>query len=656
MAQANVAAIRPDFTPPRLASLLPLRRALSEGKGTVDAAYAAVDRKEGRGRIADLWKIQAQLLQEQTAVAKAGLASLPSPSDTPLAELLRARIALLESDQITAALAFERAVTLGPGRDALWLDHANVLYSLGFTDRAKSYFRRLEHIGSRDGDVYYTLAMLSAAADEEDRAEQYLRRAWQMEPVERPMLVQAAVLWSTLRRPGVMEQISIAAPTEPRVPSTAVSSGRVMLPQGAVASTSGESLRVTLRDGGELHVPGGASLAPAGTRILSASESAQSEDAGRIADLPALLSNHVGPAAYAQPALRERMTSTLYALAERNRWKDIVSLTEGVTPLAEHVPSEVFYHRVVALQHLDRNDEATHLLAAVARSPLIQRRRDAEMLEQFAELFAARDLFDAAVRMYDRAQQLRPNPFIDERVRQILMNKRLATQYYPYKTAHFEIRYPTDLNVGSAMQVGRVLEREYQRLQAWVPTPSFKPVVVNVVSWEEFRATYTGNDFVLGFYNGKITVPFAGVDAEIPELTAILAHELSHAMIAQATADQAPHWFHEGFARRIEARSFHENAFNMYDDAKLLPISLLDAVLRSSPDPELISAAYIVAQTDIRFFETKYGRGALQRFLAAFREGATTEEVVRRVCGKSLEEVEVELRNWGRREQRVFTN
>jgi len=127
-------------------------------------------------------------------------------------------------------------------------------------------------------------------------------------------------------------------------------------------------------------------------------------------------------------------------------------------------------------------------------------------------------------------------------------------------------------------------------------------------------------------------------------------------MIAQSTADQAPHWFQEGFAQRIEMRSFHANAFNMYDDAKLLPLSLLDSVLQSSPDPELISAAYIIAQTNIRFMEAKYGRGSLQRFMTAFREGATTEEAVQRVCGKSLTELELELRQWGRSGQRVFAN
>ena len=639
----------------RLASLLPLRRALADGSSNIEAAHAKVDRSDGRGAIADLWKIQSQLQRVQTSVAKTALGAFPPPADAPLAEMLRAQVALLENDQVSAALAFEHAVSLGPGRDALWLENANILYSLGFEDRAKSYYQRLEQMGSRSADAYYTLATLAAASDDEEAAERYLRKAWQMAPVARERLVGTGVLWSTLRRPGVMEAIAISAAGEPLVPASFTAPQPIALPPDAQPATTGDFLRIAIGNQ-ELRVPQGASLAPPGTRIVHATESEANEEARRLADLPVLLASGTSAAAYAQPALRERATGTAMALAQRNRWSDIITLTDNLSPASEHVPPDIFYLRTIALQRLRRNDDATRLLSQIARSPVLQRRRDAVTLAQFAELFAAQDLFDAAIRMYDRSQQIRPNPFIDDRVRQILMNKRLATRYSVLATPHFDVHYPQEVSAASAQQLGAVLEREFQRLQAWIPTPNFQRVVVNMVWWQEFRSTYTGNDFVLGFYNGKITVPFAGVDVEIPEITAILAHELSHAMIAQATLDQAPRWFQEGFARRIEERSFHENAFNMYDDAKLLPVSLLDAVLGRSPDPELISAAYIIAQTDIRFFEQKYGRASLQKLMAAFREGATTEEAVQRVCGKPLAEVEVELRQWGRASQRVFAN
>ncbi len=656
--ETAAAPVIPPQTDSRLAPLLPLRRALASGDGNVDAAYRAVGRRGQRGAVADLWKIHSDLLDTNTAAARAALANFKTSSDRPLAAILRARLAFLENDEVAAVLAYEQAVSLGPGRDGLWYETAEALAALGFDDRAEGYFERLARIGSRDADVYYSLAMIAASNNGEEHeaaAETYLRRAWSMQPAERAQLIDTGLFWSLLRRPAVTGLISLAAATEPLVLADKACTRPVILPPDAEARTSGEYLQVEI-GAQRLLVPGGAELAPPGTPVVESTEWTRDEESRRLADFETLLSLGTNASAFAQPALRQRITATTAALANRSRWADLVRLTDSLSPTSEHVPPSIFFLRSVGLQRLDRSEEAKRVLTQMAASRVLQRKRDANAFAQLAELFAAHDLFDAAVRMYDRAQAIRPNPFVDDRVRQIQMNKRLATRYSTVQTAHFSIHYPEDVTQLRANQLGEVLERELTRLQKWIPVPGFKPVVVNVVWWQDFRATYTGSDFILGFYNGKITVPFAGVDAGHPQVTAILGHELAHAMIAQATSDHAPRWFQEGLAQRIELRQFHENAFNMYDDDRLLPVPLLDPVLRASPDPEMISAAYIIAQTNVRFIETRYGRGAVVKMMDAYRDGATTEEAITRACGKSIAEYELDLRHWGHSEKRVFEN
>jgi hypothetical protein len=130
-------------------------------------------------------------------------------------------------------------------------------------------------------------------------------------------------------------------------------------------------------------------------------------------------------------------------------------------------------------------------------------------------MFASDDAFDLAIAMYDRAQAIRPSPLNDERVRQIQMNKRLATKYSTVRSDHFEVHYPEDVHVVTAKQIDDILEAELRRIQKWVPVAHFERVVVNVVWWDEFRSTYTGSDFILGFYNGKITVRSARRGADV---------------------------------------------------------------------------------------------------------------------------------------------
>jgi tetratricopeptide (TPR) repeat protein len=644
-ASASVVNVAHRDVPPRLAPLLPLRRAITLGNGNV----AAIDHP-----IARLWKTQYDLQETHVDAAKRALAALPSPSDIPLVEILRGRLALIENNEAGAAIAFEHALNLGPGRDAIWLETAGALLSLGYDDRAAGYLARLARLGSRDADVYYSLAVLAASDGRDDEAESMLRQGWSLRPAEREQLLAADVFWSVLHRASVASAINISAATDPLVVARDACTRAITLPASAEPRTSGAFLDIIIGEQ-ELLVPGGAALAPPGTPVVAATEWAQSEEQQHLADLPRLMISGRTAAAYAQPALRRRITATATALASRNRWPELVQLTDQLSASAEYVPPSIFFLRSIGLQRLHRDDDAKKVLVDIATSRVLQRKKDAAALTELAELFAAHDLFDAAVRMYDRSQSIRANAFIDERVRQIQMNKRLATKYYTTKTAHFEIHFPGDVSPAAAAGLGIALESELKRLQEWIPTPDFKPVVVNVVWWDEFRSTYTGSDMILGFYNGKITVPFAGVPELVPQIVAILGHELAHAMIAQATNDQAPHWFQEGLAQRIEERPYHQNAFNMYEDDRLLPVTLLDAVLHGSPDPDMIAAAYIVSQTDIRYIEAKYGRAGLRRLMNEFRAGKTTEEALAALSGEPVTQFESELRAWGHAERRVFT-
>jgi len=649
-AATKVAA--PVTTELRLRPLLAFRRALATGSGDVEALYAAAPKSGEVGRVADLWKAQWDLQQSQPDRVKRTLVAFPSPSEFPLAEILRARLALTKSDEANSIVAYEHAVNLGPGRDGLWLETAQALMALGWEDRAAGYLQRLDRIGSRKPDAHYILSLLAAQKGKEEDAEAQLKRAWAMRPAERSQLVEAGVLWSVLRRESTVNVIGLSAPTEATFAAPDTSARAIALPAGAAAWISGEFLHVQI-GGQQLSVPGGAVLAPPGTRVADAGEWQRERDERSLNELPQLLSRS-GEGAFAQPASRERIVRAANALAKRNRWADLLKLTDGMSPASEHVPSTLFFLRSEALKRSDRVVDAKQLLTSVAASKVLQRQNDSQALAELGSSLAALDEYELGVKMLDKSQAMHPNPMLDEQVRQIQMNKRLATSYTTVTTPHFELHVPQEMSSTSAAMTGDILEKELARLQGWVSIPDFKRVVVNIVWWDEFRSTYTGSDFIVGFYTGKITLPFAGVEEYIPEIVAILSHELCHAMIAQRTHDQAPHWFQEGLAQRIEMKQYSMNAFNMYTDDRLLAVSLLDAVLRGSPDPGMISEAYIESQTIIRYVEAKYGRAGVTKMLDAFRDGATTEEAIQRLTGKPVAQFDTDLRAWGRTGTKVF--
>jgi tetratricopeptide (TPR) repeat protein len=650
----STASAKDDDGVLHLARLLPLRRALASGSGSAGSPNATINDPK-TGTTARLWHAQLAQQSENPQSAARLLSELPEPSDIPLAEVLRARAALVRDDDAAAAVAYENAISLGPGRDSLWSEAAQAAMALGFEDRAKRYFDRLEVTGSRDADVYYIGSMLASMRKADDRAAAMLQTGWTMRPIERSDLVEAAVFWETLRKAGTNHFINLSTPEEATFASPDVSTRAIVLPPDATARVSGALLSINIGDR-QLIVPGGASLAPAGTAVVDAGTWKREEEAKGLADFPTIVTAAQKASAYTQPAIKQRIIRTARALSRHNRWADVLALTEGLDPNAEHVPSEMFFLRDTALQRAGRPDEGRHLVEKLAVSRAMQRKNDVDTLVTLGEMLASHDLNDAAIKVLERAHNLQPSDAIDGRIGQIQMNKRLATKYSTHKTEHFEIHYPDDVTAMTAESIGNVLESELIRLQKWVPVANFKPIAVNVVWWDEFRSTYTGSDYILGFFQRGITVPFAGIPDMFPEAVAVLSHELCHAMIAQSTNDQAPRWFHEGLASRIEMREYHENAFNMYDDDKLLALTLMDAVIGGSPDPSMISQGYVQSQTLIRYVESAYGMRGVQTMLTSFRNGATTEEAIQQLSGKTVPEFEVGLRTWGRAGSRVFEN
>jgi len=635
-----------------LRSLLGLRRAIASGTGDVDTLWRGVTKSGEAGQVGDLWKTQWDLQQNRTDKVSAALRGFPSPSEYPLAEILKGRLALTKSDEANSIVAYEHAVNLGPGRDGLWLETAQALLALGFEDRAATYLRRLDKIGSRKPDALYILSLLAAQKNKDDDAEALLRKAWAMRPNVRSQLVEAGVLWSVLRRSSTVSVIGLSAANEATFAAPDVSTRAIALPSGADAWVSGEFLHVQIGNQ-ELGVPGGAVIAPAGTRVADAGQWQRDRDDHAVRDLPQLLSSS-GDGAFAQPASRERIVRAANALAKRNRWIDLLKLTDSMAPSSDHVPPELFFLRAQALEHNDRTIDAIHLLQALAASKVLQRHNDAQAVMELGESLAALDEYDIAIKLLDKAQSMHSSAIVDDRVRQIQMNKRLATAYSTVTTKHFELHVPQEISGPMAETLGKILENELARLQSWITVPEFKRTVVNIVWWQDFRDIYTGSDFIVGFYNGKITLPFAGVESFEPEVVAILSHELSHAMIAQKTKDQAPHWFQEGLAQRIEMKDHSPNAFNMYTDDRLLAVTLLDSVLRGAPDPDMISEAYVEAQTIIRYIEAKYGKAGVARMMESFRNGATTDEAIQQLSGGSVAQFDTDFRAWGRTSSKVF--
>jgi len=651
---ADTAPPAPGKAPQKrgLASLVGLRRAIAAGGG--EALPWAPSTGEA-ANVAALWKAQGDFVQMRLDDVKKTLDKYPHPSNVPMVELLRARLALVQNDPDQAVIAYQNAINMGPGRDGLWIEAAGAFFNGGDDDLGTAMLHRAGDSGTRNAVVYYSQAVEALSKEQLENSEAQFKKAWTLLPAERRQLVGTGLLSMILRqKEGAL--VSLSTPGEATFADAGVSTRPIVLPPTAIARVSGQLFEVQAGDA-TLLVPGGAAMAPTNVTVVDAGAWERIGEEQALAKLPDLMRDAAQPGAYMQPVLRGRIAKAAQSLYNRNRWTDLAALTAGVNPKWQFIDAGLVLLRAESLRRLARETEGKQLVVALARNSIVERRKDPMAFEALGEALASYDEFDAALAMFSKANALQTAHPVDAvRIEQVVMNRTLAKNYSVYDSPHFHVHYPAAEVSINAIAVAQILEAELRRLQQWVPVDNFKPVVVNIVPWGEFRAIYAGGGDILGFYDRAITVPLADIQQLEPAVTAIVTHELCHAMIAQATHDQAPHWFHEGLAQRVEMVEYSSNAFNTYDDSKLFAISVLDPVLTHAQDPGMIADAYIVSQTFIRYLQSVYGDRGIKQLLASFAAGATTDEALQSLTGTPTATVDANFRQWGRSERRVFQN
>lgn len=630
-----------------LRALLPLRRAFTEAGGAVPESPPPESRREDvQGQVARLWWAQHRLGAMDLLGVDEALVGFPSPADIPLVELLRARSLFLRLEEVPTALAFQRAVSVGVPHEGLLLESAQAFQILGFHDHAKDFLKQLRALGSRQAETYYLTAQLAVIDNVSGEARKSFNAGWELEPIARADFFGEPALVALLEDPRIRQTLKLGAAEDPVVSCKQTQRRPIPVPAGFQARLLGETLRLR-RGTAELRVPGACDLAPAGAAVDHAGIWKRERESELLARLPDLLQATRSAGALAQPALRRKAEDVARALAERQRWGEILALTESLTEEVASVPPGFVRLRAAALRRAGMDVQARDLLIRLAKGNKAERRVDPATLYQLADLLAREGSYDAAMKLVARADSLLPYDSDGERLRQLQVEKRLAASFAIHRSPHFEIRYPPLREAKFARQAADILEAERRRLQAWIPLNSTRVTTVHLLPFEDFRMGYSPDLGILGLYDGEIRLPLGNVRRFIPFIVTLMTHELAHAMLADATGDKAPRWFHEGLAQHVEMLQDNVNPIPGYRaKGNLLGFPLIDPAI-GSWSPALALIGYDESRWAVHYMEQKHGKAGIQRMVAAFRDGKTTEEALAWALGKDIAEFDRALWEWG---------
>jgi hypothetical protein len=545
-------------------------------------------------------------------VARLWLGDPSSKNDNlPLAAILYARQAITQGKAAEAASAFTHAIEIQPLRDDLVVEAAT---SFGVSPAALPFLRDARFDESRDARLHYARAMRAVSDGDEVKGHEHFRIAWALKPIAREELLREPRLRPLLGDVATLSTISFYSPEEPLIRSPRLGKTPMAFPSGAQSFTSGELLTVHVGKG-TLEIPGGATLAPANAHVIPAKRE-QEEDAAKL-----------------------------------------LAMTNDVTPKSAIVSPRMLVLRFQALLRARRLAEAQALANGPAVKDLVARTTFPATILTIADLMTAHGAWDTAEALYREIDSDEHQSIVELRLRQIELRRALATNGIVIATPHFDVRHDPTMNPAIASRIGELLEAEYTRVSHKLGVAAEpRRVTVNVLYWDDFRGSITGVDAIVGLYDGEILFPFAVVNQFKPELVAIITHELTHALVAAATGDNAPRWFQEGIAERMELVPQQENAFHDTAPQLILPLQLLDAVMENTGDVTMNEQAYRVAQTFIRYLENRYGANAIPQLIASFAAGKNSDEALTALTGKSREGLNRDFRAWGFANSANFSN
>lgn len=629
-----------EFGQPAMRSLLPLRKALASG-GRIPA-HATGDPK--LVDVVRLWTAQ----REVPGNSPKDLSAVGALGEVPLLELLRARNAASRRDASAALHHYANVVAADGNHDAFWFEEL----SLPVDDKMRAdIVERWKTRGCRDAALYYIWSMRQAAAGNTKVAHEAFRTAWRMQPIPREAVVSAGWYADLLRDPAIASLVNLTAPEEWAGADLDLGRDAITLAQSATTLASGQFLLVTTGKN-ELSIPGGASIAPSGTRVVDALEWERRESASALAAI-----RDVGASRNRPPSVMERpFERAIDALVRRNRWDEVVSFTDWLRPDDVRVAPAVLVARVGGLVRAGRTEEARQLAEGSVLQDSMAQREGSGVIVQIADAPAGAGEFNSALQLYKRAATSADSTDLSPRIRQVELRRAIAASPRLIETRHFAVRATANVPQPVAMKIGEILELEVVRVARRLDLPAFQRVRVNVLGWDDFSTQLTGREDVLGFFDSDIVIPFAEVANFREDVVSILTHELTHAVVAQATGNKAPTWYQEGVARRMELVPQQKNPFTNRSAEHVLALAVLDATLSSSADPEAIDEAYAVSHAWIRFLEDQYGPDVLLRMNEEFGRGADTDEALMNVTGMRTPEVDRKFRLWGAANSTTFVD
>ena len=211
-----------------------------------------------------------------------------------------------------------------------------------------------------------------------------------------------------------------------------------------------------------------------------------------------------------------------------------------------------------------------------------------------------------AIESMEKALVLRPRDKVAAELLDRWQRESSVHRSYIEKPAeHFRIMYEGGMQQAIGERVGRVLDREYRRIGSALNSFPSEPITVILYTNEAFHDVTRSPAWAGGHFDGRIRIAVGGT-IDPADLDRIVAHELVHALVANAAPRLVPAWLNEGLAMHLESSDRGWIPAALRQASSIVPLDTLDRGF-SGLDERAAIAAYAESAIAAEILAAKLG-------------------------------------------------
>jgi tetratricopeptide (TPR) repeat protein len=322
------------------------------------------------------------------------------------------------------------------------------------------------------------------------------------------------------------------------------------------------------------------------------------------------------------------------ALTVRHKAADVEALAKEVGTF-DSKPAVFYFEFGERLDELRRFDEAEkHLRKAAALRPNMPGPSNS-----LGILYMRMGREKEAAPLLDKGFAADPFNVRVSNMRKVLKH---LDNYRTVRTEHFELRFDPAHDAALARYMGDYLENIYADLSRQFGHSPRGPILIEVFNNHDMfsgRVVALPDLHTIGACTGRMVAmasPHAKGIRKPFNWARVLRHELVHIFNLEQTHFLVPHWLTEGLAVGNEGFPrppvWEQLLRERVPAGELMNLDTVDLGFIRPRDPLEWQMAYCQSQLYVNYLKQTYGPEIVGQLLAAYGDGLTTDEVVKKVC------------------------